>query len=560
LRFIKHISIWGAFIILILASLRCSKQNPVSQSLEPVTIHNSEDISSNQVWRSNETHIITRPISINNRAVLKIDPGTTIKFEQDASITIEDSAGIIADGDTKPIIFSANNQETGQWKYILFRQSANSDSCKLINCQIRNGGNDPDFAASIVCENSTPVIRGCEISNCAANGILLTGDCREIEFFNNTILLCNGFPVVTDACNVAFIGNNIYSTNISNAIRVMNNEIRFNDTWYAQPVPYQLANGLNIQNANLTLSPEIVLQFETDQSLTISNNGSIKANGTLSPIKFTGINNGYWGGIVFEYTANSANSNLIRCVIEKGGHPANIYLNEAVPEILDCTIQNSQGYGVYLKGSFSSGSFSNNHFINNLKGAISISARAISSLQPQIFQPDGTNFIEIRGGPEDGLISSDSRWKNYGVPYKVNGTIYIQFGTLTLESGLTLLMGAQSGFEVGPQGGLIADGSSNMIKIQGEQPTYGYWNYIYFSPSANAQQCQLMYCQIQYGGGNRNYPGMIYCDQIAPTIKNCFIEYSATWGIFLNGNITIYDIDTNIFNYNLYGNYNSTPN
>ena len=545
--------------IFLLISISCKKKDPVSsQILDPVTIKNSEDITSNETWKSNEIHIITRYIHI-KQAVLIIEAGTTIEFRANAGIGVDAYSGIIADGSVDSIRFSSEFEEAGQWKYIFFSDSIIADSCKLINCIIEYGGNDLDNQAIIVCQNSTPVIRGNTIRHSSSNGVLLKDNCRGVEFFNNSITDCAEAPVITSATNVSFVGTNVYENNNQNCIQIISGDISFNDTWYHQPIPLQLINGLSIKSAALTISPDMELRFNNNQSLSISNDGCLKADATLAPITFTSEVNGNWNGIVFEETANSVSSKLVNCIVENGGQnelfPANIVLKQAFPEITGCSIKNSSGFGVYIQGTFSPNSFANNRFENNDKGAISLSAQAVASLNPQNFVDEDSCFVEIRGGIAEGPINFDSRWKNLGVPYKIKDIIQIQYGTVTIDPGTTLLMTESSGFEIGFQGGLIADGSSSLISFQGEDQNHGFWSNIYFAASSNADNCRLIFCQIKHGGGNQSQPGMIYCDNTSPTIRDCFIEYSGTWGIYLNGNSTIADISTNSFHHNLYGSY-----
>ena len=81
----------------------------------------------------------------------------------------------------------------------------------------------------------------------------------------------------------------------------------------------------------------------------------------------------------------------------------------------------------------------------------------------------------------------------------------------------------------------------------------------YPAQNAKIENCRIINCQIKNGGGDMNQPGMIYCDQNAPVIRNCYIENSGTWGIYVNGNFTIQDLNSNIFFNNVLGDYNSSP-
>ena len=358
--------------------LTCEKKEPVSpQTFQIVTFFNNENIYSDQVWKSNEIHIVTKVISINN-AILRIEPGTIIKFEKNAGISVNDDAGLIADGSDSTIYFTFDTQEKGFWKYILLTKNSLADSCKLINCIIKYGGGDSEYTGAVVCDNISPVIRGCNITQNLHSGVILNGNCREIEFCNNSITFCDSAPVET-------------------------------------------------------------------------------------------------------------------------------YLN------------------------------------------------------PQNFGTDETNFILVRGGYHEGAIVVDGHWKNFDVPYKLNNTVQIISSTLTIDASVRIIMSELSGFEILSQAGLIADGKLGQIIIEGEKHYAGYWKNIYFSKNANINNCQLINCQIKYGGGDINQPGMIYCDQNSPVIRNCYIENSGTWGIYVNGNFTIQDLNTNVFYNNVNGDFYSSP-
>ena len=543
--------------------LTCKNKEPISpQTFQFVTFTNNEDIYSDQVWKSNEIHFVSKVISINN-AILRIEPGATIKFEKNAGISVNDSAGLIADGSDSTIYFTSDSQENGFWKYILFTENSLADSCKLINCIIEYGGGDSEHTGAVICDNTSPVINSCRISQSLHSGIVLKGNCREIEFCNNLITFCDSAPIQTYACNVSFIGINVFLENQVNYLKIIDDQINYNDTWYKQPIPIRLTKGLNITNSTLKITAGVELNFEQDQRLEIGLGGCLNADGSNAAIIFTGADSGSWDGIVFESSSNFTNSKLFNCTIESGGEnetfPANIVLKNAYPEISNCKINNSKGYGVYLEGAFAPGSFVNNQFSNNSSGAISISANAISSLNPQNFGTDETNFILVRGGYQEGAIVVDGHWKNFEVPYILNNTVQIISSTLTIDPSVRIIMSELSSFEILSQAGLIADGKFGQIIIEGEKHYAGYWKNIYFSQNANINNCQLINCQIKYGGGDINQPGMIYCDQNSPVIRNCYIENSGSWGIYVNGNFAIQDLNTNVFYNNVNGDFYSSP-
>jgi hypothetical protein len=542
----------------------CNTKAPISTQAETEnTVKHDQDVTTDETWNSDKTHIVASEITINS-GIVRIKPGTTVQFEKDAAISVTNGAGLIADGSEQSIIFTASNTQKGAWKCIHFSDGARDDSCKLINCSFDYGGGDSTCGTIICCENSSPTITGCTISNSPNNGVELIGDCRGIKFHDNTISNCDFMPVQTDAINVSSIGINSYQDNGLNQIRVVEGNVISNDTWQNLSVPYRLADGLKIKNATLKIDPAVELIFEEDEPAIISDGGSIQAIGTPSErIIFTGSFTGSWNGVYFNNTANDINSKLIYCIIENGGNdnnlPANIILEDASPEIFNCLIRQSISYGIYVLGKVKPGNFINNTITNNAFAPISVSAKGVNGISAGYYLGNGMNFIEVRGGPLEEPIIEDGYWDNIGMPYQVKGAVQIQSSTLILAPGLDIQMTEGSGFEVLIQGGLIADGTSEMITIEGSQQSSGSWNNIYYSSTANANNCQLIHCRIGYGGGDIYRPGMIYCDNLSPTIRNCIIESSLTYGIYLNGIANIIDLQSNLFNGNGYGNYYHNP-
>ena len=549
--------------ILIWASCNIQEAPLSTEAETEKTVRHDQDITTDETWNSDKTHIIASEITIKS-GIVRIKPGTTVQFEKDAAISVTDGAGFIADGSEQPIMFGASNAQKGTWKCIHFFDGARDDSCKLINCSFEYGGADPTGGTIICCENSSPTIIGCSISNSSNNGVELIGDCRGIKFHDNVISNCDFVPVQTYISNVSSIGINTYHDNGINQIRIIGNNVTSNDTWRNLFVPYRLADGVKITNATLKIDPAVELTFEEDESALISDGGSIQAIGTASErITFSGSFIGSWNGIHFNRTANDINSKLIYCVVENAGRDnnlsANVILEDASPEIFNCLIRQGIGYGIYISGKLKLGNFINNTITNNAFAPISVSASGVNGLSPGFYLGNGMNFIEVRGAPLEDPITEDGYWDDIGMAYQVKGTIQIQSSTLILAPGLNVQMTESSGFALLIQGGLIADGTSEMITIEGSQQWAGSWNNIFFSNTANANNCQLIHCRIGYGGGDTYRPGMIYCDNLSPTIRNCIIKSSLTYGIYLNGNANIADLPSNLFNGNGYGNYYHIP-
>ncbi len=561
----KHVK-YGIGLLALSAWLlsQCTLRNPVAtQTARSKSIKHQTDIVTNEIWREDSTHIVATLVAIRN-ATLRIHAGTKVQFEKDAALVVMDNGGLIADGTAQPIVFSRDSVEKSPWKYIYFGSAAQDDSCQLINCVIEFGGSDSTRRSQIYCENARPTIVGCRISKSVSSGVALIGDCRGVVFYNNVIDSCDFVPVQTHAINVSSLGLNTIRDNGLNQIRIVTGDIDFNDTWRPLSVPYRLAAGLQITNAALTIEPAVELIFESQEAATVANNGRLYAVGTPSEhVIFTASDIGLWRGLWFHATANYKQSKLSYCVIENGGQdsnaPANLILDNASPEISNCLIHNSLGYGVYISGQFDAGAFWNNRVTGNALAPFSVAANSVPNFPGNQYSGNGLDVIEIRGHDREADVTNGTLWEKQSLPYYIRGKIRTQTGALTIAPGVKLLMTANSGFEILTAGGLIADGSAEPIDITGSQSVAGCWQGIYFSPTADANQCQLINCRISYGGGDISRPGMIFCDNISPTIRNCLIEFSQTWGIYLNGSATVASLNSNRFQNNGYGDYFKQP-
>lgn len=119
----------------------------------------------------NSPYSVVDSIWVPDDSTLTIEPGVFILFENPHPFKVLENATLHAVGTVDmPIVFAAFDPETG-WQGIRFLSASNSS--RLEFCHLKYGnvtGSDEDaWGGSIYCDNSSPTIAHCVISNCSAD-------------------------------------------------------------------------------------------------------------------------------------------------------------------------------------------------------------------------------------------------------------------------------------------------------------------------------------------------------------------------------------------------------
>jgi hypothetical protein len=117
-------------------------------------------------------------------------------------------------------------------------------------------------------------------------------------------------------------------------------------------VPYHFSS-IRMDNSVLTVKPGAVLMFSPGSIVRIFNDGTLIAEGTATDkVTFTATDKtpGSWSGISIE--TQKANS-MKNCIVEFGGkdNGANLNISSGKLNIIDCLIQNSGKYGVFVSSA-----------------------------------------------------------------------------------------------------------------------------------------------------------------------------------------------------------------
>ena len=353
--------------------------------------------------------------------------------------------------------------------------------------------------------------------------------------------------------------------------------LTFDETWTPDGNPHIISGTLTIAGASpngapLTIQPGVEVWFEEGASIEVGDNnspGTLQAVGSeTSRIVFTSNQlsktKGWWKYIRFNEQA--VNCQMSYCNIEYGGgddswnRAGNVVIYNAEDVIVNnCTITNSGTNGVFFADKIGFVNFSNNTITGNGDNENKTYGKyGISLYADQVRGIDATNKVtgnELGGVYiRDDSVTNTATWYNLDAPYIVgNVTVADTNGvTLTIMPGTELQFVEYAIMEIGDgnsPGTLQAVGSETYrIVFTSNQlsKTKGWWKYIRFNEQA--VNCQMSYCNIEYGGGddswNRAGNVVIYNAEDV-IVNNCTITNSGTNGVFFADKIGFVNFSNN---------------
>ena len=503
---------------------------------------------------SNVCTVVTTDVHVLNNATLTIDPGVTLVFRNNAGFYIEQDGALTANGSqTKPILFTAENQTAGWWRGVLFYQSTNNNN-RLSYVTVEYGGGRGQYDAAIAAVGySQPVvlaINNSRLTDSSSYGFYFDGD-AQVSFANN--LITRNKLAGYSAFNLTGLvdANSKYSGNVVDAIVVDSGTSAKPQIWPAIDADY-LMSGVNqfSLDASLTILPGARLVFESGRGLSVNQSGSLNAVGTAEkPIIFTGKSQtpGYWRGILF-YESNSINNKLEHVVVSYGGsggqYEANVSVvassTPALLKVANCSLSDSFTYGFYFQGSLAKIDFKSNNVTRNRLGAGYLEMDIAGLLDAASnYSGNGLDGVIVDSGSG---VSTVQTWPGIKVNYIMRGVnehVIAAGGHLTIQPGATLVFESGRGLTINAGGSLTAQGTAKTpIRFTASSPTKGYWRGLFFNES-NEIGNVLDYVTVEYGGSSsRQYPGNISVTGYSSTIlrvTNSVIQQSLTNGILISG-------------------------
>jgi len=261
------------------------------------------------------------------KAGIIIEPGTTIFFESDRVLRVDNNGYIEANGSTSEYItFSSSTKIAGAWGGI---EIANKDvRNKLQACTIEYAGEANSKCALLVGNafEARVSIDQCIVRHSSNFGIYVRSDSELLSFSNNTI--SNTSKASISVFKIAQL-NSIESNNQFieseefDGVALRNSTTSSSENITINGIKVLFLKDTNIRGP-LTISAGSELVMTSDIQVVLkgggSNIGRIKANGTAAnPIIIRGAEpiNGFWAGILLE--ESSVNNSFSNVKLSDGG-------------------------------------------------------------------------------------------------------------------------------------------------------------------------------------------------------------------------------------------------
>jgi hypothetical protein len=408
-----------------------------------------------------------------------IDPGVELRLHPDVGFaigTLFEPARLVAQGAvTQPITITA---ATGQpWGQIYFGDHLDLGASILQHVILENGGGaDPTTGQSIKVSGRgvspnypTPLIDHVTVRDSNGYGIDVEatgGDPKPAQLTNVTIENSALHPVNVDVNAVGGIGDGFNASgNMTDTIRVRDNELNFDSHWRAHSIPYEVVEGFSIRSnypnedlvpAVWTIDPGVTILMHPGVGVGIGSlygEAQVMAQGTAdNPITFTRLNanSDPWGGFSFSaysdidsefhYVNMEYGGGLVdarEAVFLKRGHSKLILENVSITQSQNGAIWNFGG-DVWVKDSV----LSNNRYGVDIRAGsdarvnssdLSNNAEfALNNSSPGSVCVEATGNYWGAGGPADDSDTADAcggARTNDGSGVVSDGVLYMPWQT-----------------------------------------------------------------------------------------------------------------------------------
>ena len=509
-------------------------------------------------------------ITITSNYNINFAPGASLIFHDGDGLRIETGASITADGtQAQPILLTSVSQLAGYWDGVTLINS-NDLKNSLRYVTIEYAGQAGLGNANLTLYGSSPgnylQMHKVNLSDSQGYGLYVSENSRLVNFSQNNFkrntlgaiqMAANDVSQLDEASD--YRGNMLDYIVVTNGRRVTNTQ-----TWPKTNAAY-FVDGLEIANANLTISPGSTLVFEHDTQLRVDSDAALTAQANVDkPIVFTS-EDGYagdWGGIRF-LSSNSPNNILDYVIVEyAGGAVGNgsgaivTYGASSTPQRLrmsNSIVRHSASFALDAAAGANLSQFANNQFTNNAKSA-RVHVNAVHYLDKASDYTGNTiDRIEI----VDNRLDQAQTWKHLNVSYEISNVNL--HADLIIEAGATIYVNQGGRIQVTDGVSLNAVGTvAAPISFLGLVEEPGSWDGFDFVFSERTSN-KLIHTIIDHAGASLNSGGnfapaaiVLYGSSSSPSkveVSGTIVRNPAGHGIWVSdgSSLVLDEINANTF-------------
>ncbi len=335
-------------------------------------------------------------------------------------------------------------------------------------------------------------------------------------------------------------GLNIPNLNAVSCDATISNSLIVSDLTLTESC-YRVTSDITVgQFADLVIPAGTILKFAQGVGITVSETGSLSANGTKqNPVIFTGQEDvaGYWRGIEYNRTYSTDNR-IVNSVIEYAGGAGQdvaLLVTSSVGErsrlrVDGSLIRFNKGSGFSFAGLGTTiDSFAGNVVTENDRIA-SIGMLVLASVSSDNnFSGNVRQLIDVpRLGVDVPLLIPD-----LGVPLRSNG-ILMEQADVTIEAGVEIQFLSDTFLQI-DDGNLLVKGSPERpVLLSGTENSPGFWGGVHLrnSPASSLENVTIEYAGAPVLQANAN---LTLADSAA-SLVNVILRNSSAYGYVLDGN------------------------
>ena len=485
-----------------------------------------------------QPHLIVGPWGADSMIV---EPGDTVYFEAQSQLSVD---RLVIPPGTDSVLFTGAQPTKGSWAGILL--GLHRSELRRARIEYCGGGNVLSAPLPCLTSNavdSTPnlLLDGVTITNSAGDGLVIGPGTRfDPASKDITVSHADGRPVILPGQMETTLPPGFQITgNQTNGIWLDQAVIADTTTWVDYGVPlYTDGIGVGGPHAPVLTIPAgmtIFLQHDGGLGAGFSGPGALViGNASGPPVSLhAGVN--AWTGValggsmqsVLRHVTLDGCGDFDPCLQVVGGGPG--------PVLQDVSITGSHSIGLKLTtGGYLDPTSSNLTITGSADVAVELPADQVPTLPAGVYTPNDTEGIRVRVGS----VSQSATWRNLGTPYLL--TDYLGIGgtdslvTLTLDSGVTVIMGAQKAVFVNGALRALGTATAPVVFASATPGVPGSWIGIQVALSADTST-RLDHVEIRdAGAGDPNLAGALrlYYDP-GGIILHSTILRSATCGIVI---------------------------